>query len=157
MKKTQSWIQKNWIFSWKNADEASWYMLPEDTFELIDRDPALWDKCSKDYILQTAVTNTKHDSWNELALRLIGILAEENILDKRSVVSVVRKILNESDNFSPHIIRSAIACAWQSHATDLLVDLKSFLKIKSGFAYSDFLFRAIAVLNIAKQNCGQNI
>ena len=130
-------------------------MLPEDTFELIERDPTLWDECSKDYILQTAVTVVKHDSWNELALRLIGILAEEGMLDKRSVVNVVKNILDESNNFSPHIVRAAIACAWQSHATDLLLYLRIFLKTKPGFAYENFLVRAINVLAFAKQNSGQ--
>lgn len=137
------WFRQRWKQATKENREATWHLLPEDVFDAIDEDGRSLVP-EEIYFLALAASSKQIPTVAAAAaIRLMGILAEEDLLPLAEVLPVLLDTLAHEE---PQRRYHAVKAIWQANASAAIPALQNVQREDPSETVRSLAARAIAVL-----------
>ena len=132
-----------WVQTAQQGSERAWHLLPEEVFDLIEDQKLSLNEHDGRLLGFKAVSLTTPNPAAIAAIRLLGMLAEDEILGRDQVLPILRDALGHD---VPQRRYYAAKALWQARAHEGLTVLRRRLEREPHEDVRAILQRAIAVL-----------
>ncbi len=136
-------LLSHWEKAMAAAPKKGWRLLAEDLFDIVEDGQVQLTVMDNRFLIQKAVDPKTPAHAANTAIRLMGMLAEEDLICRAPVIRTLQDLLVHDDTQRRYY---AVKALWQARATDALPALKRRADRESSEEVRSILRRAIAVL-----------
>lgn len=133
----------HWEAVMKSASKRGWHLLAEDIFDEIEESEVAATQTDTQFLIQMAADPATPAFAANTAIRLMGMLSEDDLLPRVIVINTLRDLLVHDDTQRRYYAAKAL---WQAKAREAVPTLRLQLDRESSEEVVSVLQRAIAVL-----------
>ncbi len=136
-------LLSHWEIAMAAVPTKGWRLLAEDLFEVVEDGEVQLTATDNHFLIRMAADPEAPPYAANTAIRLMGMLAEEDLIARAPVICTLKDLLVHDDTQRRYY---AVKALWQARATDALPALRRRADRESSDEVMSILQRAIAVL-----------